>query len=279
MLLVGAVLAPLPARRCACLPSEPRLYLVTLDGPGTAGYRRRAAGAVGRARACGCSRTGCSISSTPRSRRTGGRPRSTGSPSGSPTSRRRAGGRRRAWPWSSPTRSAGWPAPSGAVPAIGLKGPRRGGAGTVVGVIDTGLAPESPLFAAAVPLGKEPRGFSGGCQTGEGWEADDCDAKVVGGPVVRRRASARTTCAARRYLSAARLRRPRHPDGLDRRGQRRRPGAGGRPADWAATAGWRRRPGSRSTRRAGVLPTPPTTAAPPPTWSPRSTAPPATGST
>ena len=47
-------------------------------------------------------------------------------------------------------------------------------------MIDTGLAPESTLFAAAVPLGKEPQRFSGECVPGEGWDADDCDAKVVG---------------------------------------------------------------------------------------------------
>ena len=63
---------------------------------------------------------------------------------------------------------------------LSLKGPRRGGAGTVIGVIDTGLAPESPEFAAAAPLGAEPKRFGGGCLTGDGWDADDCDAKVVG---------------------------------------------------------------------------------------------------
>jgi minor extracellular serine protease Vpr len=61
-----------------------------------------------------------------------------------------------------------------------LKGPQRGGAGTVIGVIDTGLEPEGPPFAAATPLGPEPKRFAGACQIGDGWESDDCDAKVVG---------------------------------------------------------------------------------------------------
>lgn len=77
---------------------------------------------------------------------------------------------------------AGLAAPS-AAPGIGqhtVRGPARGGEGTVIGVVDTGLAPESPLFAATVPLGKEPARFSGGCQPGDGWDEDDCDAKVVG---------------------------------------------------------------------------------------------------
>ena len=63
---------------------------------------------------------------------------------------------------------------------LGQAGPSRGGAGTVIGVVDTGLAPESPLFAAAAPLGAKPQRFIGDCETGAGWEADDCDAKVVG---------------------------------------------------------------------------------------------------
>jgi len=62
----------------------------------------------------------------------------------------------------------------------GLPGPRRGGAGTVIGVVDTGLAPDSPVFSGAGRLGREPKRFRGPCLTGEDWERDDCDPKVVG---------------------------------------------------------------------------------------------------
>jgi minor extracellular serine protease Vpr len=66
------------------------------------------------------------------------------------------------------------------VAGLGPNGPRQGGGGTVIGLIDTGLAPEGPLFAAAVPLGPEPRRFAGACETGDRWETHDCGAKVVG---------------------------------------------------------------------------------------------------
>ena len=56
----------------------------------------------------------------------------------------------------------------------------RGGAGVVVGVIDTGIAPESPAFAEVPGLGREPQDFAGTCAEGEGWAADDCTRKIVG---------------------------------------------------------------------------------------------------
>ncbi|MGA8258564.1 MAG: S8 family serine peptidase, partial [Nocardioides sp.] len=57
--------------------------------------------------------------------------------------------------------------------------PRTGGAGVVIGVVDTGLAPESPLFAQ-VRRGGSDGNFSGSCVTGQGWDATDCTNKVVG---------------------------------------------------------------------------------------------------
>lgn len=59
-----------------------------------------------------------------------------------------------------------------------VAGPRRGGAGMVVGVVDTGLAPDSPVFAQRGTLAP-PRSFAGSCETGPGWDAADCTGKVV----------------------------------------------------------------------------------------------------
>ncbi|MEJ7834466.1 MAG: S8 family serine peptidase [Nocardioides sp.] len=62
----------------------------------------------------------------------------------------------------------------------GIKAPGRGGAGTVIGVIDTGISPESPLFAAVPRLGRTPSGFRGGCAPGQDWDAESCNGKLVG---------------------------------------------------------------------------------------------------
>ncbi len=59
-------------------------------------------------------------------------------------------------------------------------GRSRGGSGVVVGVIDSGLWPESPLFAGVPGLGRQPRGFHGTCQAGAEWGPDTCNRKVVG---------------------------------------------------------------------------------------------------
>ncbi len=65
--------------------------------------------------------------------------------------------------------------PSGAVVPGG-----RGGRGVVVGVVDSGVWPESPLFAAAPGTGRRSGGFDGACVPGESWGADTCSAKLVG---------------------------------------------------------------------------------------------------
>ncbi len=67
-----------------------------------------------------------------------------------------------------------------AAPAESRTGSTRGGAGTVVGVIDTGIWPESSLFASVPGLGREPRGFRGGCDAGAAWGADTCNDKLIG---------------------------------------------------------------------------------------------------
>ncbi|MGZ5398580.1 MAG: S8 family serine peptidase [Nocardioides sp.] len=60
----------------------------------------------------------------------------------------------------------------------------RGGQGVVVGVVDTGIWPDTPLFADSPGLGSTPRtgpaGFSGRCQSGEDWSPGVCNDKLVG---------------------------------------------------------------------------------------------------
>ncbi|GAA2912239.1 S8 family serine peptidase [Actinoplanes cyaneus] len=51
------------------------------------------------------------------------------------------------------------------------------GSGVVVGVIDTGIWPESASFAATMPA---PKGWHGTCQVGDGFPATACNGKIVG---------------------------------------------------------------------------------------------------
>jgi minor extracellular serine protease Vpr len=60
-----------------------------------------------------------------------------------------------------------------------VTGPERGGAGVVIGVVDTGLAPDSPVFAQRSAL-RTPATFGGGCETTPDWHAAECSGKVVG---------------------------------------------------------------------------------------------------
>ena len=55
-----------------------------------------------------------------------------------------------------------------------------GGAGVVVGVVDSGVWPESPLFTETPALGRAARAFAGECQPGEDWDDDSCSRKLVG---------------------------------------------------------------------------------------------------
>lgn len=57
--------------------------------------------------------------------------------------------------------------------------PRTGGAGTVIGMIDTGIAPESPLFAQ-VRHQRVASDFAGSCPEGQAWAASECNGKLVG---------------------------------------------------------------------------------------------------
>ena len=72
---------------------------------------------------------------------------------------------------------------AGGAPPASAAGPTRtarGGAGVVVGVIDTGIWPESSLFASVPGLGRKPTGFRGACDAGAAWGADTCNDKLVG---------------------------------------------------------------------------------------------------
>lgn len=63
---------------------------------------------------------------------------------------------------------------------LGTPAHARGGSGVVVGVVDSGIWPDSPLFSTVTGLGRAPRGFTGGCETGPGWPVTACDDKLVG---------------------------------------------------------------------------------------------------
>lgn len=68
--------------------------------------------------------------------------------------------------------------PSGAAGLL-ASGRSRGGAGTVIGIVDTGIWPESPLFSAVPGLGRAPRGFRGECEVGPGFGESACNRKLV----------------------------------------------------------------------------------------------------
>ncbi len=65
-------------------------------------------------------------------------------------------------------------------PALAGPGRGRGGAGVVIGVVDSGIWPESPLFSAVPRLGRAPRAFDGECVAGQDFESGACNGKLVG---------------------------------------------------------------------------------------------------
>ena len=74
---------------------------------------------------------------------------------------------------------AGAPTPTAG--RLVARAPRlRGGGGVVIGVVDSGIAPASPVFADVPGLGRDPEGFTGVCADAEEWSADSCSRKVVG---------------------------------------------------------------------------------------------------
>ena len=59
-------------------------------------------------------------------------------------------------------------------------GSGRGGSGVVIGFVDSGLAPDSPLFTDVPGLGNNTGAYTGECTIGEGWPISSCNRKVVG---------------------------------------------------------------------------------------------------
>jgi hypothetical protein len=174
-----AGLVGLPASPAASAPEATALYLVTLDGPGTSGYRgvlpdplRRVqllarqdsvlaqVGSPAPVYRWTTALNGVAVRLTRREAAT-----LAGDPEVALVEENAV------------RRLAGSPAPMG-----GLAGPghRRGGAGTVIGVVDSGIWPDNPLFAAVPGLGRAARGFHGDCQAGEGWQETTCNRKLVG---------------------------------------------------------------------------------------------------
>ncbi len=57
----------------------------------------------------------------------------------------------------------------------------RGGQGVVIGFVDTGLDPDGPVFSSAPGLGPAPTGFGGVCADADDWGPATCNGKVVAG--------------------------------------------------------------------------------------------------
>jgi subtilisin family serine protease len=68
-------------------------------------------------------------------------------------------------------------APAGPAAAPGSG---HGGRGTVIGFVDTGVHPDSPVFGYRTTLGPDPRRFRGTCEVTGRWDAHDCTDKIVG---------------------------------------------------------------------------------------------------
>jgi hypothetical protein len=56
----------------------------------------------------------------------------------------------------------------------------RGGAGTVIGFVDSGIVPEGAVFAGTPGLGAAPTSFRGECRTAPDWSESSCTPKIVG---------------------------------------------------------------------------------------------------
>ena len=69
--------------------------------------------------------------------------------------------------------------PGGIWSQLGGPGARGAGSSVVVGVVDSGVWPESPSLTPLVNP-QRPRNFAGTCQTGEQWTAASCSTKIVG---------------------------------------------------------------------------------------------------
>jgi minor extracellular serine protease Vpr len=158
---------------------EPQLYLVTFDGPGTAGYQGSLTAAGYRTVLAG--RQDAALASV-------GAPapvyRWTTALSGLAvdlTPGQAATLRRQPEVAAVEENEVRRLTATPSVPAAPTATSGRGGRGVVVGVVDTGVSPDNPVFAELPGLGPEPRArdFSGACQPGEDWSPRTCNAKLV----------------------------------------------------------------------------------------------------
>ena len=177
-LAVALTVAPAPVAH-ASHTGDPRLYLVTFDGPGTAGYRGpltaagfrtvlsgrqdaalAAVGAPVPAYRWTTALNGLAVDLTPGQADSLRQQPEVASVQENEVRRLTA------------TASA---------PAAPVTTRGRGGRGVVVGVVDTGVSPDSPVFAELPGLGPPPppRDFSGACQPGEDWSPRTCNDKLV----------------------------------------------------------------------------------------------------
>ncbi|MCW2766821.1 MAG: vpr 1 [Nocardioides sp.] len=171
--------APTASAAPSVVVGDDAIYLVTLDGPGLSGYRGFLPRAISQLRMLGQQDTALGLvgDPTPVARWTtalnGFAVRLTraeahtlaAEPSVSLVERnavRKLAGR-------TSTRAG-----------LAATGPHRGGAGVVIGMVDSGIHPESPLFADVPSLRSVPQRFVGDCTTGQDWDADTCNRKIVG---------------------------------------------------------------------------------------------------
>ena len=173
-------------------------------------------------------------------------------------------------------------------------GVSKAGEGIIIGIIDSGIWPETPSFADRTERlnSNAPRtGSSSTSRSRAGtasapparqFDASLCNQKLIGAQwfnaVVGRRRGHRRRAAVGVQLGP-RLQRPRHAHLLDGGRQPRRPGHGPGGASSAPSAAWRRAPGSPCTRRSGPPRTPRRRAGRRPTSSPPSIRPSPTAST
>ncbi|HEX6149342.1 S8 family serine peptidase [Nocardioides sp.] len=159
---------------------DERLYVVTFAGPGTAGYRGPLTRSAYRARLTGHQNAALSAVDAPAPVYRWTTALSGAAVELAPSQAARLAGQARVASVGENqvrrlTTTAAAPS-STVAPRSG-----RGGRGVVVGVVDTGVWPESPVFADSPALGPTPRGpgFAGTCRPGEDWSVRTCNAKLV----------------------------------------------------------------------------------------------------
>lgn len=176
--LTAGMLVPAHAQATSAAEPSERLYLVTLDGPGLAGYATPTrAGTLRHALVDLQDDVLDGIDAEPLYRWTTALNGFAVAVSADEAERLREDSRVALVEENTVRRLAGDVATAAPASRTGVT---RGGAGVVVGVIDTGIWPESSLFASVPGLGREPRDYRGGCDTGPGWSADACNGKLVG---------------------------------------------------------------------------------------------------